>query len=118
MFRGPIRVQYDLNSGLLFAEVELPGVEEHSGLVAKALLQSDLVLGRLELDGVLTFNAILAPCPDDFNLEGETGSNVEFFEFQLKSVLVTSLFGEHAGGSCRHGLVRWDGMGWVIKRLR
>jgi hypothetical protein len=54
-------------------------------------LEGDFVVRREEFDGVLGLDAVLAASPEDFDFEGETGSDVEFFEFELEGVLVAGL---------------------------
>lgn len=105
LFWWAIGVENDLESWLFFAELKFFGVEQNSGLVAETLLEGDFVVRREEFDGVLGLDAVLAASPEDFDFEGETGSDVEFFEFELEGVLVAGLLWEHAGGRVGHGWV-------------
>ncbi len=54
-------------------------------------MERDFIIRRDEFDRVLGLDAVLATSPEDFDFEGETGSDVEFFEFKLEGVLVAGL---------------------------
>ena len=64
-----------MDFGLFFAELKLFGVVDNCRLVAETLLKDDLIVRGLEFDGVLAFDAVLVTCPDDFDVEGETGAD-------------------------------------------